>query len=71
MNRVSLWTKLWCSNWVLMCLVFSLATAYVELENSTYVVTEGEGNLEVCLRAKGYNFSFELTSTYDNVSKGD
>jgi hypothetical protein len=41
-------------------------TAYVEFENSSYVVGEGAGWKEVCLNARGYGFSVEVIATYDD-----
>ena len=46
-----------------------LSTAYVELEYVTYEVEEGS-YLEVCLLAKGYNFSFVLVVDYGSNNTG-
>ena len=53
----------------MMCvcaLVFS--AAYVEFENLSYVVGEGDGVKKICLNAEGYGFSVDIIATYQDGS---
>ena len=56
-----------------MYLFLLIPTAFVEFENSTYVVNEGAGYQQICLNSSGYDFYANFSATYhgsDNFTEG-
>ena len=52
-----------------VCVTSSIfSAAYVEFENLSYVVGEGDGVKKICLNAEGYGFSVDITATYQDGS---
>ena len=48
-----------------------LPLAYIQFENDGYVAKEEDTSKVVCMNSRGYNFSAEVTATYEsNTTEG-